>query len=272
MQPHRRALRRPRSSNSNRAAPRSGPLRAASSVYSAPLSSRSAASLSSRSSRSGRGRQRSTFARTGQGLLTQRERQRSGVGAPQRFTFDLRKAIKAAEERVDSEIKAAYDHSQAVVNMAAQRVAAEDALYTEQEAMRSRTDEGANKYLQAIVKKSEVLGEMQAERGVLKLDVEEHLPYWMVRWTAFTKWLVGIAHTHGWRVEAKGVIQEMVDFFTRDGKTEVLPELREMAANINAWPPSKFKRVMDCIKQHAHQLELARPSAYTTAYACCLGA
>lgn len=98
MQSHRRELRRPRSSNSSAAA-RGAPFRAASSVYSSPLSSRSASSLSSRSSRSGRGRQRSTFARTGQGLLTQRERQRTGAGAPQRFTFDLRKAIKAAEVR-----------------------------------------------------------------------------------------------------------------------------------------------------------------------------
>ena len=248
------------------------------------------------------------------------------------------------QERVDSEIKAAYDHSQAVVNMAAQRVAAEDALYTEQEvrasvsghvatlvlpqrahcvsvcqAMRSRTDEGASKYLQAIVKKSEVLGEMQAERGVLKLDVEEHLPcvlrvvswclpvslgnmvlhnaaqvldgavdgvHQVARWHCTHAWvacrskggsitaspLPPTSTSHALHAAEQGVLQEMVDFFTRDGKTEVLPELREMEANINAWPPSKFKRVMDAIKQHAHQLELARPSAYTTAYAWCFGA
>jgi len=89
--------------------------------------------------------------------------------------------------------------------------------------------------------------------------------YWVVRWTAFTKWLVGVAHTHGWRAEAKEVIREMIDFFIGDDKEELVPDLREMIVNINAWAPSKFKRHMNAIRKAADKLEAARASAYTAA-------
>ena len=49
----------------------------------------------------------------------------------------VRGCVWLVQKRMDDEIAAATEHSQRVVNMAAQRVAAEDALYAEKQVHRT---------------------------------------------------------------------------------------------------------------------------------------
>ena len=79
-----------------------------------------------------------------------------------------------------------------------------------------------------------MIAELKAERTLLKIDVDERIPYWMVRWKALTDWMVGIAHTVGWRDDAKVYVSEMVDMFLADEKAEAVPEMQRILLNINA--------------------------------------
>lgn len=110
-----------------------------------------------------------------------------------------------------------------------------------------------------------MIAELKAERALLKIDVDERIPYWMVRWKALTDWMVGIAHTVGWRDDAKVYVSEMVDMFLADEKAEAVPEMQRILLNINAWSPSEFQRMMGEVYERAHKLELARPSTFTSA-------
>ena len=124
--------------------------------------------------------------------------------------------------------------------------------------------ESKGKVLEAASVRDTKIANVSLERGKVLKHLHETHPYWMARIDTIVQETVGAGYSAAlpWKILLRDSLQELADIFVDDGKESLIPELQELALNINAWSGGKLAEKLKSIKAKGQELEVGTNPAF----------